>query len=83
MMNFVTILEIVQTLQLDPTRIRLKVSKEASCVAGKSANLAHQLEISLYDLYFGMMLERGNDAAYQIAQVGGALLNVCNGGIET
>ena len=32
------------------------------------------MEISLYDLYFGMMLPSGNDAAFQIAQIGGSLL---------
>jgi D-alanyl-D-alanine carboxypeptidase len=32
--------------------------------------------ITLHDLFFGMMLPSGNDAAYQIALVGGAIINL-------
>ncbi len=30
--------------------------------------------MSLYDLFYGMMLPSGNDAAFQIAQIGGSLI---------
>lgn len=54
--------------------MRVKVSRDASCITGTTAQLKHDMEISLYDLYYGMMLPSGNDAAYQIAQIGGGLL---------
>lgn len=40
------------------------------------------MEISLYDLYFGMMLPSGNDAAFQIAQIGGALIHMAKSTIN-
>ena len=43
----------------------------------------YNLQVSLYDLYFAMMLEGGNDAAYQVAQIGGALISISKVGIET
>lgn len=32
------------------------------------------MELSLKDLFYGMMLPSGNDAAYQVAQIGGSIL---------
>jgi len=32
--------------------------------------------LTLNDLFYGMMLPSGNDAAYQIALVGGAIINL-------
>lgn len=32
--------------------------------------------MSLNDLFYGMMLPSGNDAAFQIALVGGAIINL-------
>jgi D-alanyl-D-alanine carboxypeptidase len=31
---------------------------------------------TLKDLFYGMMLPSGNDAAYMIAQVGGTIINI-------
>jgi len=31
---------------------------------------------TLHDLFYGMMLPSGNDAAYLVAQVGGSLKNL-------
>jgi len=41
---------------------------------GTTAELQQGSLYSLYDLYFGMMLPSGNDAAYLIAELGGLLL---------
>lgn len=41
---------------------------------GTTAELKPNIEISLYDLFYGMMLPSGNDAAHQVAQLGGTLL---------
>jgi hypothetical protein len=32
--------------------------------------------LTLKDLFYGMMLPSGNDAAYQIAQIGGTIINL-------
>ncbi len=32
--------------------------------------------LTLRDLFYGMMLPSGNDAAYQIAQIGGTIINL-------
>ena len=81
-MNLITILELVSDLDIDATKLRVKVSRDASCIAGTTAELKHDMEISLYDLYYGMMLPSGNDAAYQIAQIGGALIELTKGTVN-
>ncbi len=43
---------------------------------GTTAELKQGSLYSLYDLYFGMMLPSGNDAAYLIAEIGGLLLKL-------
>ena len=81
-MNFITILELIQELDLEPTKVFVKVSRDASCIGGTTASLAANMEINLYDLYYGMMLPSGNDAAYQIAQIGGALINMMKNSVK-
>lgn len=34
--------------------------------------------LSIQNLFYGMMLPSGNDAAYQIAIIGGAILKICD-----
>jgi hypothetical protein len=41
---------------------------------GTTASLKPNIEICLEDLFYGMMLPSGNDAAYQVAQFGGTVL---------
>lgn len=50
---------------------------EAACnIGGTSAQLKNKDVIKLSDLFYGMMLPSGNDAAYQIALLGGAILKL-------
>ena len=44
-------------------------------VTGTLANLIPNEHISIIDLYYGMMLPSGNDAAMALANWGGALIN--------
>lgn len=78
MINLITILEIIQNLNLDPKQILVRVSREASVISGTTASIKENYVLNLYSLYFGMMLPSGNDAAFQIAQVGGTLLKIRN-----
>lgn len=43
---------------------------------GTTAKIKYGAVYTLYDLYFGMMLPSGNDAAYLIAEVGSMLLRI-------
>jgi len=43
-------------------------------MTGTTADLKLDSVYCLEDLYFGMMLPSGNDAAYLIAEIGGLLL---------
>lgn len=47
---------------------------------GTTAELRPGIELSLEDLYFGMMLPSGNDAAHQVAQIGGSILKMMREG---
>jgi D-alanyl-D-alanine carboxypeptidase len=48
---------------------------------GTTAELRVGMELSLEDLFYGMMLPSGNDAAHQIAQMGGTILRMIQEGI--
>lgn len=74
MLNLATILNIVSTLKLEASRIKARASVRASCVIGTTAQLKENALYSLEDLYYGMMLPSGNDAATMIAEIGGCLL---------
>lgn len=67
MMNLVTILEVTKTFGIDAKNIKVKASKTACEITGTTAELRANCEYTLYDLYFGMMLPSGNDAAHLIA----------------
>jgi D-alanyl-D-alanine carboxypeptidase len=43
---------------------------------GTTAEIKEGMVFLLKDLLYGMMLPSGNDAAYQIAQVGGTIINL-------
>lgn len=45
-------------------------------MVGTSANLRKKDVVSLEDLMYGMMLPSGNDAAFQIAMLGGTILKL-------
>ncbi len=51
-----------------------KVSQNASKLIGTTAHLKEGDLISIQDLYYGMMLPSGNDAAYTLAEFYGTHL---------
>jgi D-alanyl-D-alanine carboxypeptidase len=67
MMNLITILQLVERTGVDPRRVRVRATRNSCTMIGTSAELRQGAVYSLYDLYFGMMLPSGNDAAYLIA----------------
>lgn len=52
------------------------MGENACNIGGTSAQLKNKEIIKLSDLFYGMMLPSGNDAAYQIALLGGAILKL-------
>ena len=79
-MNLVTILRLLDNNGLQANKIRLNVSKEACMMIGTTAEIKPNIEISLEDLFYGMMLPSGNDAAHQVAQIGGAIISLIKSG---
>lgn len=67
MLNLITILNLVSSLKLDPKKIKAYASQRASSVIGTTAELKEERLYVLEDLYYGMMLPSGNDAATMIA----------------
>ncbi|KAM3139286.1 hypothetical protein pb186bvf_008506 [Paramecium bursaria] len=70
---YVTI-KVLQELDIDPTRLMIKVTKQCTDVIGTSADLHRNDLISVYDLYYGLMLPSGNDAGFLLSQGIGTLL---------
>lgn len=70
-------LKLLERFDLDPKTIYYKIPRIASRIKGTTANLRagtimrfHKKDyvICLYDLFFGMMLPSGNDAATVISE---------------
>jgi D-alanyl-D-alanine carboxypeptidase len=75
-MNLVTILEIIEKLNINPHKIKVKPTKNAISMIGTTSELKLNCIYSLYDLFFGMMLPSGNDSAYLIAEIAGFILKL-------
>lgn len=75
-MNLYTICELIHAYGLDPKEIKVSVSEWAASMIGTSAELRKRDVVSLEDLIYGMMLPSGNDAACQIAMIGGTILKL-------
>lgn len=52
----------------------IKVTKQCTDVIGTSADLHRNDLITVYDLYYGLMLPSGNDAGFLLSQGIGTLL---------
>lgn len=73
-MTFYTVLQLVDKYALDVSRVSFYVSYHASKMSGTSAELLEGTLVRLEDLFYGMMLPSGNDAAWCIAENVGSLL---------
>lgn len=67
MLNLITILELVESLKLEARKIKARASHRASSVIGTTAEIRLDRFYCLEDLFYGMMLPSGNDAATMIA----------------
>jgi len=75
MMTFYTCLKIMEKFNIDPNTTITTVSRCASRTNGTSACLREGDQLSLNQLFYGLMLPSGNDAAYCLAEYFGQYLN--------
>lgn len=83
--TFLTAIDIVKELDLNTSKIYVKVTKEAASVGGASSGLKEGDILTMYDLFFGkklffnllkgMMLQSGNDSALCLAQTLGYMMD--------
>lgn len=73
-MTFYTCLRLVEKYKMNPKTTLVTVSRTAASMPGTSANLREGDQLALHDLFYGLMLPSGNDAAYALAEYFGGLL---------
>lgn len=73
-MTCLTSLQLIKEMGLDPSKTMITVSRKAAYMIGTSANLKHNDHILLKDIFYGLMLPSGNDAAWALAEFFGLLL---------
>tara|TARA_B110000285_G_scaffold25515_1_gene24534 strand:- start:703 stop:945 length:243 start_codon:yes stop_codon:yes gene_type:complete len=74
MMTLITVIKLVARFNLNSSKTFITVSKAGSHVIGTTANLREGDILSVDQLYYGMMLPSGNDAAYTLAEYFGQLI---------
>lgn len=75
MMTFLTVLKLLQRFGLNPYLLQITITKQAASVKGTSAHLQEGDMLTVDQLFYGMMLPSGNDAAYALAEYFGILVN--------
>jgi len=68
MMTLITVIKLVARFNLNPAKTFITVSHAGSRVTGTTANLREGDILSVDQLFYGMMLPSGNDAAYTMAE---------------
>lgn len=59
---------------MDPDRTYVTISRQASNIKGTSAELVEGDILSVSQLFYGMMLPSGNDAAFALAEYFGDII---------
>lgn len=68
MMTFYTVLRLCERYHIDPNYTTITISRNAAKIHGTSADLQEGDILSLSQLFYGMMLPSGNDAAFALAE---------------
>jgi serine-type D-Ala-D-Ala carboxypeptidase (penicillin-binding protein 5/6) len=74
MMTFYTVMKVMDKFRLQPGNTILTISKTAALMNGTSANLKEGDQLTVAELFYGLLLPSGNDAAYALAEYFGGLL---------
>ena len=73
-MTAYTAITLAKQFHLDPCEAKLLVSEKAAFMTGTKAFIEEGDRLSLHDMFHGMMLPSGNDAALAIAEYFGKLI---------
>jgi len=73
-MTFYTIINIIEDYKIDPSQTFITVCRQATSIIGTSADLIEDDILSVRQLFYGMMLPSGNDAAFLLAEYFGQIL---------
>ena len=73
-MTLYTSLQLVKKFKIDPEKTIVPVSRKAAYMIGTSATLKQGDKILMKDIFYGLMLPSGNDAAYALAEFFGLKL---------
>lgn len=73
-MTFYTVAKILQSYELNPEKIIVRIDEVAADISGTSADLVEGDKYSVMQLLYGLMLPSGNDAAVALARWGGSVL---------
>ncbi len=73
-MTFYTALEFIVKLGLDSKLVKVKIPAVAEEIDGTTASLTKGEILTLYDLFFALMLPSGNDAAIVIGLAIGMMI---------
>ena len=73
-MTFYTVLQLLQKYRMDPETSYITISRQAAQIKGTSADLHEGDIFTINQLFYGMMLPSGNDAAFALAEYFGDLL---------
>jgi D-alanyl-D-alanine carboxypeptidase (penicillin-binding protein 5/6) len=74
MMTFYTIVRLMKRWNMQPKTTLITISYAGSQVTGTTADLTEGDVLSIEQLFHGMMLPSGNDAAYTLAEYFGKQL---------
>ena len=74
MMTFYTVLQILDEYDIDSHTTQITISRQAANIPGTTASLREGDVLSVYQLFYGMMLPSGNDAAFALAEYFGEVL---------
>lgn len=67
MMTLIVSTNLLETYKEDPSNLFFNVPREAACIGGTHSGLREGETISVLDLFYGLMLPSGNDAALTLA----------------
>ena len=73
-MTFYTVLALCDEYEINPKQTLVTISRAAEWVGGTTAYLREGDVMTLDQLFYGMMLPSGNDAAFTLAEYFGQLI---------
>lgn len=73
-MTLYTVIKLLIKWKINARAVNITITQAAAAVTGTTANLVEGDVLSIEQLFYGMMLPSGNDAAYALAEYFGKLI---------